>query len=127
MSHYKPKAYSSLGGLERAAMIAGMPLMGVVASIVAVMALTGMSIVFVGSTGIFFVITIVPCLVFLKKISLNDDQGVRMFYLESRIILKRIFKRHLGKTYNLSSNPSKGERNRHDFRRSIETQINAIK
>jgi len=98
----KRKEYPSFNALSRVAMWWGIPLVAVIMAGLACLVIGVVGAAIVGVGGIFFAVVGLPVLLFIRQISANDDQAVRIFLLEIRCRLKRRNAKRFGNTFTLS-------------------------
>lgn len=91
------KKYSSLNGLGRTAMIAGVPLIPVIIIVVGFVFLSFLLQIFFGAIAFLSIIFLIPIFIFLRQITATDDRALRIFWLEMLCVLKR-------KNYNIFGN-----------------------
>lgn len=85
----KRKKYSSLNGLGRTAMLAGIPLIPAICIVVAFIAISFVLQIFFGALAFLSVIFLIPILLFLRQVTASDDGALRILWLEFVCILKR--------------------------------------
>ena len=110
------KEYPSLNGLQRSAMIFGMPIMGFLLITTVIGVVLGLSMMFGGVKGLFVIPIAVPFIFYLRKLSANDDQGFRINMLE----LLMLFKKRQD-TYRLVRNPARGKRIQNEYKRYLQS------
>ncbi len=88
------KKYSSLNGLGRVAMLAGVPLIPAIIVLAIFLCISFVLQIFVGIIAFLSVIFLIPIFVFMRQLTATDDGALRIFGLEILCILKR-------KNYNL--------------------------
>jgi type IV secretion system protein VirB3 len=98
----KQAVYPSFNALSRVAMVKGIPLVALIMVSLACMVIALIAAMFIGVGGIFFAVVGVPVLLFIKQISANDDQALRIFWLELKYRIKRRNAKLFGNTFTLS-------------------------
>jgi len=111
----KQTAYPSFNALSRVAMVWGIPIVALILVALASMLLAVIAAAFIGVGGIFFAVVGVPVLLFIKQISENDDQALRIAVLEFRCRLMRRNAKLFGNTFTLS--PMRYGRRKHAYKR----------
>ncbi|NYS33962.1 VirB3 family type IV secretion system protein [Streptococcus danieliae] len=111
----KQAVYPSFNALSRVAMVWGIPLVALILVALASMVLAVIAAAIIGVGGIFFAVVGVPVLLFIKQISANDDQALRIAVLEFRCRLARRNAKLFGNTFTLS--PMRYGRRKHVYKR----------
>lgn len=89
MSDNEKREFSSYSALDREAMICGVPLLPFIATIAfGVMATLAAQIKF-GIVGFAFILFIVPIVLFLRLLVMNDDKAIRILAIETLFKSKR--------------------------------------
>lgn len=89
MSDNEKREFSSYSALDREAMIGGVPLLPFIATIAfGVMATLAAQIKF-GIVGFAFILFIVPIVLFLRLLVMNDDKAIRILAIETLFKSKR--------------------------------------
>lgn len=89
MSDNEKREFSSYSALDREAMIRGVPLLPFIATIAfGVMATLAAQIKF-GIVGFAFILFIVPIVLFLRLLVMNDDKAIRILAIETLFKSKR--------------------------------------
>lgn len=91
------KKYSSLNGLGRTAMLAGIPLIPAICIVVGFVFISFLLQIFFGAIAFLSVIFLIPIFLFLRQVTATDDRALRILGLELMCIWKR-------KNYNLFGN-----------------------
>ncbi|MFC0134531.1 type IV secretion system protein VirB3 [Massilia eurypsychrophila] len=114
-------SYSSYNGMSRVPMMYGVPLIaGVVIAMISLFVGFAGAFMF-GIGGILFAGVGIPIFLYIKKISENDDQALRITFLELWCRLTRRGGRLYGNTYTLS--PMQYGRRAHVYKRYFKTLI----
>lgn len=92
------KKYSSLNGLGRVAMLAGVPLIPAIVVLAIFLCLSFVLQIFVGIIAFLSVIFLIPIFIFMRQLTATDDGALRIFGLELLCILKRKNYALFGKT-----------------------------
>lgn len=79
----------TFNGLNRRAMMVGIPLGAVATSIFIAMGVTLPMMYFLGWRALLFLLLPVPFLAFLRTICANDDQALNIYRLETKYFLRR--------------------------------------
>ena len=79
----------TFNGLNRRAMMFGIPLEAVAISVFIGMAITLPMLFFLGWRALLFLLLPVPFLAFLRTICANDDQALNIYRLETKYFLRR--------------------------------------
>jgi type IV secretion system protein VirB3 len=97
------KRYSSLPALERNAIIFGVPIVFFAIFILCVMVFTVLAMLLLGRKGMFVALLFMPLFLFFRKLCMNDDNGIRIFFLEAIVMALKTRHKHFGqaKTFNL--------------------------
>lgn len=89
MSENEKREFSSYSALDREAMIGGVPLLPFIATIAfGVMSTLAAQIKF-GIVGYAFILFIVPIVLFLRLLVMNDDKAIRILTIETFFKSKR--------------------------------------
>lgn len=81
--------YPTFNGLNRQAMIWGVPLIPFVVCVFVLMMLFMVAMTFLGGKSLFIVLLVIPIFLALKSISANDDQAFKIYGLEIKWYLRR--------------------------------------
>jgi len=96
------KKYSAYNGLGRVAMIAGIPLMAALGVFCPIVLASVIAAAVWGPGGLLFMTTLIPVLMFFKKMCETDDQALRILGLEVRCMFSRRNARLFGGTFTLT-------------------------
>lgn len=88
----------SYRALARAATILGLPLVPTVISMAACLMLTMISLSFIGNKALFIPLILIPILAFVRTMTLNDDQALRILGLQLMWVARRKNYRAFGQT-----------------------------
>lgn len=92
------RKYSSLNGLGRTAMIAGIPLIPAIIVLAVFLSISFVLQIFFGIVAFLSVIFLIPILFFMRQLTATDDGALRVFGLEMLCIIKRKNYKLFGKT-----------------------------
>lgn len=92
------KKYSSLNGLGRTAMLAGIPLIPAICIVVGFVFVSFILQIFLGILAFASIFLLIPILIFLRQLTATDDRALRIFGLELLAIFKRRNYKFFGKT-----------------------------
>ena len=81
--------YPTFNGLNRQAMIWGVPLMPFMVCFFVLMMLFMVSMTFIGGKALFILLLVIPIYLALKTISANDDQAFKIYGIEIKWFLRR--------------------------------------
>ncbi len=81
--------YPTFNGLNRQAMIWGVPLIPFMACVFVLMMLFMMTMTFLGGKSLFILLLVIPIFLALRSISANDDQAFKIYGLEIKWFLRR--------------------------------------
>ena len=81
--------YPTFNGLNRQAVIWGVPLMPFMVCVFVLMMLFMVTMTFLGGKSLFILLLIIPIFLALKSISANDDQAFKIYGIEIKWFLRR--------------------------------------
>lgn len=81
--------YPTFNGLNRQAMIWGIPLMPFMACVFVLMMLFMLTMTFLGGKSLFILLLLIPIFLALRSISANDDQAFKIYKIEIKWFLYR--------------------------------------
>lgn len=81
--------YPTFNGLNRQAMIWGVPLIPFMVCFFVLMMLFMLSMTFMGGKALFILLMVIPVFLALRNISANDDQAFKIYGLEIKWFLRR--------------------------------------
>ncbi|ULJ69327.1 VirB3 family type IV secretion system protein [Wielerella bovis] len=81
--------YPTFNGLNRQAMILGVPLIPFVVCLFVLMMLFMVSMTFLGGKSLFILLLVIPIFLALRSISANDDQAFKIYGIEIKWWLRR--------------------------------------
>lgn len=81
--------YPTFNGLNRQAMIWGVPLIPFVVCVFVLMMLFMVAMTFLGGKSLFILLLVIPIFLALKSISANDDQAFKIYGLEIKWYFRR--------------------------------------
>lgn len=119
MSSYRK--FSSYNGLDRVALIAGIPLIPFILLGTFSVFISFIAQYFLGIIGFAFLILFLPIFLFLRQITETDDKALRIFSLEFQFIFKRRLYKEFGNT--LTFLTSKYLRNEKRIKQNFENSI----
>ena len=83
MSDNEKREFSSYSALDREAMIGGVPLLPFIATIAFGVMATLVAQIKFGIVGFAFILSIVPIVLFLRLLVMNDDKAIRILAIET--------------------------------------------
>lgn len=81
--------YPTFNGLNRQAMIWGVPLIPFMVCFFVLMMLFMMAMTFLGGKSLFILLLVIPIFLALRSISANDDQAFKIYSIEIKWYLRR--------------------------------------
>lgn len=115
------RKFSSYNGLDRVALIAGIPLIPFILLGTFSVFISFIAQYFLGIIGFAFLLLFLPIFLFLRQITETDDKALRIFGLEFQSIFKRRLYKEFGNT--LTFLPSKYLRNEKCIKQNFENSI----
>lgn len=115
------RKFSSYNGLDRVALIAGIPLIPFILLGTFSVFISFIAQYFLGIIGFAFLLLFLPIFLFLRQITETDDRALRIFGLEFQSIFKRRLYKEFGNT--LTFLPSKYLRNEKCIKQNFENSI----
>lgn len=115
------RKFSSYNGLDRVALIAGIPLIPFILLGTFSVFISFVAQYFLGIIGFAFLLLFLPLFLFLRQITETDDKALRIFGLEFQYIFKRRLYKEFGNT--LTFLPSKYLRNEKCIKQNFENSI----
>lgn len=115
------RTFSSYNGLDRVALIGGIPLLPLIMLGTLSVFLSFIAQIFLGMIGFLFILLFLPLFLFLKQITETDDKALHIMGIELRFILKRRLYKEFGNT--LTFLPSKYLRNEKCIKQNFENSI----
>lgn len=94
--------YPSYAGLNRTAMIWGIPLVAGLIVFAASLMFSLLGAVFMGPGGFLLGLPGIPVLLFFKHLCVTDDQALRIVWFEVLCVLRRANTANFGRTYTLA-------------------------
>ena len=82
MEEQKKREFSSYNGLDRVAMIGGVPLLVFIGLMGLSVLVSLIAQVFYGIVGFLFVLFVIPVFLFIRMLVANDDKAIRLLFIE---------------------------------------------